>query len=193
VDSLLKETAQYFKFAEDGTRQLRLVHVGVGTNVMRVFSVFPKENLLTDMWNRFTTPPQALRIEEIPKDQLEVGPGEHLLPVGHYDKEPGRMHGVPFFIKISNDERFSNIRRRIKELLEVPDREFEKYKFAIIGSNRVIRELDTDENAVVNLSELTHTHVTSTTAAPYLGIDHMNKSRGMRGGHTTEKAIIIHN
>lgn len=28
---------------------------------------------------------------------------------------------------------------------------------------------------------------------PYLGIDHMNKSRGMRGGHTAEKAIVIHN
>jgi len=27
----------------------------------------------------------------------------------------------------------------------------------------------------------------------YLGIDHMNKTRGMRGGHTTEKAIVIHN
>lgn len=36
------------------------------------------------------------------------------------------MFGVPFFIKITNDEKISNIRRRIKEILDVPDREFEK-------------------------------------------------------------------
>lgn len=77
-------------------------------------------------------------------------------------------------------------------------------------STRIVRELDNDdENAVVNLAELLHTHITSTiflnsilvyinivlapTAAPYLGIDHLNKSRGMRGSHAAEKPIIIHN
>lgn len=65
-------------------------------------------------------------MEEIPADQLEVRPDEHLLAVAHYDKELSRMFGVPFYIKITNNESFENIRRRIKELLEVSDREFEK-------------------------------------------------------------------
>ena len=46
--------------------------------------------------------------------------------MAHYDKELSRMFGVPFYIKIANNESFANIRRRIKEMLEVSDREFEK-------------------------------------------------------------------
>uniref|UniRef100_A0A915EIB7 ubiquitinyl hydrolase 1 n=1 Tax=Ditylenchus dipsaci TaxID=166011 RepID=A0A915EIB7_9BILA len=91
------------------------------------------------------------------------------------------MFGVPFFIKVTNNEKISNIRRKIKDILEVPDREFEKYKFSIVMSARIVRELENDENAVVNLSEIGHTHITSPTVGPFLGIDHMNKSRGMRG------------
>lgn len=67
-----------------------------------------------------------LRVEEIPKDQEEIGTGEYLFPVAHFDKEPTRMFGVPFFIKITNEEKMCDIRRRIKEILEVPDKEFEK-------------------------------------------------------------------
>lgn len=40
-------------------------------------------------------------MEEIPKDQLKIGPNEHLLPVAHFDKEPSRMFGVPFLFKVS--------------------------------------------------------------------------------------------
>jgi ubiquitin carboxyl-terminal hydrolase 7 len=57
---------------------------------------------------------------------LEIGPDERLLPVAHFDKEPARVFGVPFFIKIRNEEKISVIRERIKEMLEVPDKEFEK-------------------------------------------------------------------
>jgi ubiquitin carboxyl-terminal hydrolase 7 len=67
-------------------------------------------------------------VEEVPRDQLEIGRDEKLFPVAHYDKEPNRMHGVPFFLKIVDGEPIVNIRRRIRELLEVPEREFEKVR-----------------------------------------------------------------
>jgi ubiquitin carboxyl-terminal hydrolase 7 len=62
----------------------------------------------------------------VPKDQLQIGPDEHLMSVAHFDKEPTRTFGVPFFIKISNGEKVSNIRQRIRDILEVPEKEFEK-------------------------------------------------------------------
>lgn len=67
-----------------------------------------------------------LRLEETPKDQLQIEPDEHLMPVAHFDKEPGRTFGIPFFIKITNGEKVSNIRERIRQLLDVPEKEFEK-------------------------------------------------------------------
>jgi hypothetical protein len=65
-------------------------------------------------------------LEETPKDQLQIEPDEHLMPVAHFDKEPGRTFGIPFFIKITNGEKVSNIRERIRQLLDVPEKEFEK-------------------------------------------------------------------
>lgn len=65
-------------------------------------------------------------MEEIPSDQLSVVQDERLLPVAHYDKEPTRTFGVPFFIKIRNEEPIAMVKQRIKEMLEVPDKDFEK-------------------------------------------------------------------
>lgn len=70
-----------------------------------------------------------MRVEEIPVDQLTIGPNEYLLPVSHYEKEPNKMFGVPFLIKIVNEEPVSNIKKRVKEALGVQDREFEKVFF----------------------------------------------------------------
>jgi hypothetical protein len=36
------------------------------------------------------------------------------------------MFGVPFLIKVVNDEPVLNIKKRVKEVLGVQDREFEK-------------------------------------------------------------------
>ncbi|EPB80821.1 hypothetical protein ANCCEY_00023 [Ancylostoma ceylanicum] len=133
------------------------------------------------------------RVEEVPQDQLVVRSNEYLVPIAHFDKDPGRMFGVPFFLKVSNDELLSSVRERIQNRLEIPEKEYEKYKFALISSSRVVRYLDMTSNGRVNLAELGHAHVASLATSPYLGLDHMNKSRGARGSHAAEKAIVIHN
>ncbi|VDM76722.1 unnamed protein product [Strongylus vulgaris] len=129
------------------------------------------------------------RVEEVPQDQLVVRNNEYLVPIAHFDKDPGRMFGVPFFLKVSNDELLSSVRERIQARLEIPEKEYEKYKFALISSSRVVRYLDMTSNGRVNLAELGHAHVASLATSPYLGLDHMNKSRGARGSHAAEKAI----
>ncbi|KAH7702336.1 ubiquitin carboxyl-terminal hydrolase [Aphelenchoides avenae] len=197
VQSILDEAKRDFKFSETGTGELRLVHCGSGASCYRVFSVIKNDISMAEVKAKYVQSafPQ-LRVEEIPADQKEVAKDEKLFPVAHYDKEPNRMHGIPFFLKIVDDKPIVHIRRRIRELLDVSEREFEKYKLTIVMNNRVVQELDNnDENAVVNFNELSvHTHFpTNPTNAPYLGIDHMNKSRGSRGTHTAEKPIIIHN
>uniref|UniRef100_A0A915LYV6 Ubiquitin carboxyl-terminal hydrolase 7 n=1 Tax=Meloidogyne javanica TaxID=6303 RepID=A0A915LYV6_MELJA len=110
---------------------------------------------------------------EIPKDQLQLGVDEQLLPVAHFEKEPTRTFGCPFFIKITNGE---------------------KYKFCIVKQNRILREFDShDDSSIVNLVELLQSHITFPAAAPFLGIQHSNKSRVARGLLDSKKSIIIHN
>ena len=67
-----------------------------------------------------------MRVEEVPADQLNVAANEVLMPVSHYEKEPSKMFGTPFLIRVVDEEPYAAIKRRIKEALEVSDREFEK-------------------------------------------------------------------
>uniref|UniRef100_A0A1I7WX00 ubiquitinyl hydrolase 1 n=1 Tax=Heterorhabditis bacteriophora TaxID=37862 RepID=A0A1I7WX00_HETBA len=219
VANIIEEAKREFKFSEYGTGKLRLVYVGQSGHTLRVYQVFKDDVSVMEVFQKTMTPSMYMgRVEEIPDDQLVVRSNEYLVPIAHFDKEPGRMFGVPFFLKVifrnftntenkfqlaiilkvANDEPLQSVRERIQAKLEVSDKEFEKYKFALISSTRIVRYLDMESNGRVNLAELGHTHVSfdlfaALATSPYLGLDHMNKSRGSRGSHTTEKAIVIHN
>ncbi|KAL3982395.1 Ubiquitin-specific protease C-terminal family protein [Acanthocheilonema viteae] len=191
VQSILDEAQREFRFSANGTKLLRLVYVGQASHCLRAYHVFTNDTLASEIYTKIGNTSYAIRVEEIPEDEVTIKSGEHLLPVGHFDKDPTRMFGIPFFIKVTNGETLESVSERIRKKLDVTAKEFEKYKFAIIVNNRVSKYLDKDN--VVNLNELSHTHITGYASAPWLGLDHMNKSRGTRGSHTTEKAIVIHN
>ncbi|KJH43026.1 MATH domain protein [Dictyocaulus viviparus] len=194
VRDILEEAKREFKFAANGTGKLRLVYVGQSSQSMRAYMIFKEDTSVMEVFQKTMTPSMYMgRVEEVPQDQLVVKSNEYLVPIAHFDKDPGRMFGVPFFLKVSNDELLSSVRERIQARLDIPDKEYEKYKFALISSSRVVRYLDMTSNGRVNLAELGHAHVASLATSPYLGLDHMNKSRGARGSHAAEKAIVIHN
>ncbi|CAJ0914081.1 unnamed protein product, partial [Mesorhabditis belari] len=199
VADLLDEARREFKCAENGTGILRLVYVGLSPNSTRVYSVFENHIKVQEVHQKIVSSTMyTARVEEIPKDQLKIGSNEHLLPVAHFDKEPSRMFGVPFLFKVTDKEPFTEVHERLRQVLDVPEKEYEKYKFALIVQSKIARQLDMkEEGRFVNLSEMrvaSQTHTMSSVATmPLLGIDHLNKSRGARTGHATEKPIIIHN
>lgn len=51
---------------------------------------------------------------------------EMLVPVTHFYKEMHNAFGIPFFLKITNKETYASIRQRIKNRLNVPEKEWEK-------------------------------------------------------------------
>ncbi|CAJ0575801.1 unnamed protein product, partial [Mesorhabditis spiculigera] len=200
VGDLLEEAKREFKFAENGTGQLRLVYVGVSPATTRVFNVLENSLKISDVLQKTVNSSMhtQARVEEIPKDQLRIGANEHLMPVAHYDKEPTRMFGVPFLFKVSDREPLATVHERLRQVLDVPEKDFEKYKFALLLQNKVIRHIDLkEEGKFVNLAEMRAVQPNNALSAfgsmPLLGIDHLNKSRGARSGHITEKPIIIHN
>ena len=73
-------------------------------------------------------------MEEVPKDQMQINSDEQLLPVAHFEKEPTRTFGIPFFIKIANGEKVANIRERIRQMIDVPEKDFERVSFNFIIS-----------------------------------------------------------
>lgn len=66
------------------------------------------------------------RFEEIPRDELELGPDELLVPVSHFFKDIYSVFGIPFFIRVKQAEPFGRLKERIQKRLGVPDKEWEK-------------------------------------------------------------------
>lgn len=66
------------------------------------------EEIRLDMLN--TSPPRWFRVEEIPKDELEIGDDELLIPVAHFSKEIYSGFGIPFLLKVREGEPFSQVK-----------------------------------------------------------------------------------
>ena len=88
-------------------------------------------------------------LQEIPREEFEADDADKVISVFHFSKEVSRTHGVPFrFVvkpvracvlmrgsKLMDDpqgERFADTKKRLQARMAVPDKDFAKYRFALI-------------------------------------------------------------
>ncbi|PAA46731.1 hypothetical protein BOX15_Mlig008704g1, partial [Macrostomum lignano] len=135
-------------------------------------------------------PSKSLRAEEVPPDELQVGPNELVVYAAHFNKDTYNQFGVPFTVKIRDGEQFSALKSRIQKRLEVPDSEMEKWRFAIVSS-RGPNWLENEEQTIVKLSYFKPEG--SNNNRPYLGLEHVNKIVKRPRIAYPEKPIKIHN
>uniref|UniRef100_A0A1B0CS05 ubiquitinyl hydrolase 1 n=1 Tax=Lutzomyia longipalpis TaxID=7200 RepID=A0A1B0CS05_LUTLO len=128
---------------------------------------------------------QDISEQDIPTD-------EQLVPVTHFYKDIYNTFGIPFFIKVKNGEPYASVRRRIKARLGVPDKEWEKYKLAILTMNRI--DYITEDEGCVNVNDFrSQTTNNPRQTAPYFGLEHINKLQKRSRFSYLEKAIKIYN
>ncbi|KAF9363780.1 hypothetical protein BGX34_003328 [Mortierella sp. NVP85] len=123
----------------------------------------------------------SMYVEEIPKEELELGGDEILLPCFHFQSDVNRTHGIPFRIVVKDGETFAALKARVHARLGISDKEFAKVKFFFINNTaaRITPVADDDVLSVADLSQ-----------GEQLGLDHVDKSgRSSRLG--IEKAIFI--
>ena len=84
------------------------------------------------------------RIEEVPLDEQDTpipmlpSSEERLVPVAHYQHDPFSTFGSPFLVKLTNGESWVEVAKKIQRRLELSDRDFDKYKIAIVQQARAI-------------------------------------------------------
>ena len=67
-----------------------------------------------------------------------------LVPVAHFQREPYSTFGNPFLIKIKEGETYEEIKERIRAHLDVPEKDFEKYRYMQIDvQDKYFRQLCT--------------------------------------------------
>lgn len=69
---------------------------------------------------------KVYRIEEIPRDEINLLEDELLIPVSHFFKDVYRVFGIPFYVKTKQGEPFAALKQRIQKKISVPDKEWEK-------------------------------------------------------------------
>ena len=69
--------------------------------------------------------------ERIPQEDLSQDDG-HFIKVFHFDKDPGRAHGMPFKFLLKEGETFAETKKRLEKRSGIKGKAFEKIKFALV-------------------------------------------------------------
>nr|XP_012150583.1 PREDICTED: ubiquitin carboxyl-terminal hydrolase 7 isoform X5 [Megachile rotundata] len=193
VATLLEEAKKQVELAENGSGKLRLIEI----NCNKV-SHGPREEVFLDNLNPSGT--KLYRIEEIPNDELNLAADEMLVPVAHFHKDVFSTFGIPFFFKIKHGEPFPKMKERLLKKLGVQEKEFEKFKFAVVSMGKPHFIMDSPDYCMDLEDFRFHpsqfyalSNAGATPHIPWLGLEHVNKAPKRSRINYLEKAIKIYN
>ncbi|XP_063971847.1 ubiquitin carboxyl-terminal hydrolase 7 isoform X1 [Diachasmimorpha longicaudata] len=184
VATLLEEAKKQVEFSENGSGKLRLLEVHCNRLMPG-----PKDDTSLETLNALGN--KTYRIEEVPKDEVNLAEDEILVPVAHFHKDIFSTFGIPFMFKIKHGEPFTKVKDRLLKKLGVPEKEFEKFAIVSMGKAQII----TDEtDYFINLADFRAVpNQNAPQQRPWLGLDHVNKAPKRSRVNYLEKAIKIYN
>ena len=171
---------------QGGTGRLRMVEI----ISCKIFSLSREEATLESLQSAGT---KNYRLEEVPKDQAELGEGDVLVPVAHFSKEVFSTFGSPFLVLLRQGDTVGRVKERMQERLGVGDKEWDKYRvaFVIQGKPHYVEEDDKVINTKVRelvvgccsdgvlLQEFRgmalQSHGPQQAGRPWIGLEHTNK------------------
>ncbi|CDS41131.1 ubiquitin carboxyl terminal hydrolase 7 [Echinococcus multilocularis] len=131
----------------------------------------------------------GLRVEEVPQDEENLQQDDLVINAAHFNKVLNETFGVPFTVRLRNGESYSDVKKRIRERLDVVnDKEFDAWNFALVFRNKFIAI--PDENSVM-VDTIALTRDTCPGPKPWLGVEHEPPKRPRYA--PSEKSIKIHN
>lgn len=189
VANLLKEAEKHVEWGENSSGKLRLLEI-IGNKILTVH----RDETLLECFN--TSGNKTHRLEEVPKDEVTIGNDELLVPVAHFTKEVFQTFGIPFLVKVKQDEPFSKVKKRIQSKMDICDKELEKMKFALVVMGRQNYFPEESKEYCIKMDDFLPHPVTPGSGQqprPWIGIDHVNKAPKRSRYNYLEKAIKIHN
>ncbi|ENN76456.1 hypothetical protein YQE_06910, partial [Dendroctonus ponderosae] len=122
-----------------------------------------------------------LRLTEINCNRLNMGPKEDVPLESLAATKIYRVEEIPRI----------KLRHRIQKKLAVPEKEWEKFKFAIVSLGRA--QTISEDEYVVKISDFRPSPSQVTSPKPWIGLDHVNKAPKRTRFNYLEKAIKIYN
>ena len=131
----------------------------------------------------------GLRVEEVPQDEENLQQGDLVINAAHFNKDVNDNFGVPFTVRVRNGELYSDVKKRIRERLEIlNDKDFNAWNFVLVARNKPIKIPDVDA-VYVDTNMLTRDATSGFKF--WLGVEHKPPKRPRYTPN--EKSIKIHN
>eukprot|EP00794_Sanderia_malayensis_P008888 gene8888-9838_t len=166
VSHLFKEARRHIDSITDDLRLLEIVS-------NKVYRVVPEDQPLDQLVPQSQ---RTYRLEPLSDEDLSPQKDSVMVHVAHYSKEVYNTFGVPFIFSLKDGEKLGSVRKRIREKLDMDEKEFEKIKLSrvIMGKADYFPEDDDDQ-------QISSKYFQSTSTAgpnrPWLGLDHVNKKK----------------
>ena len=171
VSDLIAGIAKKVNLDAETTAKVRVMEVHAGKIHKEMSEDFNVVGI-----NEFTT----LYAEKIPDDELHHGEGDVAIYAYHFDKEPNKAHGVPFKFVLKPAETLKDMRERLSKRTGIKGKLLSNIKLSIVprGMYAKARYLE-EEDVVIDVVE--EVGRGSGGGDESLGLDHVNKNRGLWG------------
>jgi ubiquitin carboxyl-terminal hydrolase 7 len=116
--------------------------------------------------------------ERVPEDERDEKQTD-FISTFHFEKDPAKSHGIPFYFRIMEGEKFSETKKRLEQRIGIKGKAFEKIKFAVVKKQSFPNpkpQYLTDDDIIWE----------KTASEDFLGLDHVDKHRQLRNGGQQE-------
>ena len=166
INDLTSGIIRKLKLPEDtDPRRIRVIE----TAVQKISRQLPGDFNVAVL-SEFTT----LYAEFIPDEELNADENDFPVHCYHFDKEPGKAHGIPFVFLVKNGEIFKDTKERLSKRTAIKGKLFQNLKFAVIpkGPYALSKSRPIEDEDV--LSEIMNPD-------DQLGLDHVAKPKSFWG------------
>ncbi|KAI4209489.1 MAG: hypothetical protein LQ351_007566 [Letrouitia transgressa] len=131
-----------------------------------------------------------LYAEVIPEEERTLGVNESVITAFQFDREPSKVHGLPFKFVARPGEPFKRTKERISRRIGIKGKQFDKIRFAVLQRSSFSKPTYLDDGVILlalfvglRTDICTDDELTAMTRAmdDLLGLDHVNKSRTQGG------------
>jgi ubiquitin carboxyl-terminal hydrolase 7 len=160
INDVAENMSRSVTLSPEGSKKIRIFEVVSNGRQQREFhgtEMIGNINELTDLFG-----------EEVALDELNAREEDKIINVFHFSKDANRTHGVPFKFVVRAGEAFKDAKKRMQARLAVPEKDFSKFKFALVQSSTYKQPSYLEDDDVIYDHKFLPDDV--------LGLDHIDRS-----------------
>lgn len=160
INDVAENLSKSVTLSGQGSKKIRIFEVISNGRQQREFhgtEMIGNINELTDLFG-----------EEVAQDEVNAREEDKVINVFHFSKDANRTHGVPFKFVIRAGEKFADTKNRMQDRLAVPDKDFSKFRFALVQSSTYKQPSYLEDDDVIYDHKFLPDDV--------LGLDHIDRS-----------------